>query len=97
MGRRRCQEPLERESDLEAMLAASFVRPYAIRVRNNLGVSNADKTALGLTVVDLTRTPVPPPVTSPLLNVVGSPKNRTRIYAVGSPTFLGMFSSSILR
>src|SRR5947207_5207711 len=37
-----------------------IVRPYAIQVRNNAGVSNADKTALGLTIVDQTKTTVPP-------------------------------------
>src|SRR6185436_1212661 len=49
-----------------------IVRPYAIQVRNNNGVSNADKTALGLTIVDRTPTPVPPPASSPILNVVAA-------------------------
>lgn len=37
-----------------------------------LGVSNADKTALGLTLVDQTKTPIAPPVSAPLLNVIGA-------------------------
>jgi hypothetical protein len=49
-----------------------IVRPYAIQVRNNNGVSNADKTALGLTIVDRTPTPVPPPASSPLINVIAA-------------------------
>jgi hypothetical protein len=49
-----------------------IVRPYAIQVRNNNGVSNADKTALGLTLPDKTPTSIPPPSSSPLLNVVGA-------------------------
>src|SRR5438046_3013565 len=49
-----------------------IVRPYAQQVRNNNGVSNADKTALGLTIVDRTPTPVPPPTSSPLLSVIGA-------------------------
>ena len=55
---------------LSAML--DIVRPYAIQVRNNAGVSNADKTALGLTIVDQTKTTVPPPTSSPLLNVLAA-------------------------
>lgn len=49
-----------------------IVRPYAVRVRDNLGVSNADKAALRLTIMDQTKTPVPPPVTLPLLNVLAA-------------------------
>lgn len=35
-------------------------------------MSNADKTALGLTLVDQTKTPIAPPVSAPLLNVIGA-------------------------
>lgn len=49
-----------------------IVRPYAQQVRNNNGVSNADKTALGLTIVDRTPTSVPPPTSSPLISVIGA-------------------------
>lgn len=49
-----------------------IVRPYAQQVRNNLGVGNSEKLALGLTVVDRTPSPVPAPVSSPLLNVIAA-------------------------
>ena len=49
-----------------------IVRAYALQVRNNNGVSNGDKTALGLTLVDRTPTPIPPPASAPLLNVVAA-------------------------
>lgn len=45
----------------------ALVRPYAIMIRNNGGVSNVSKVNVGVTVPDLTPTPVPPPVTSPAL------------------------------
>ncbi len=51
-----------------AMLAT--VRPYAMQIRNNLGVSNADKAAVGLRIVDQTKTPIAAPVTQPLINVL---------------------------
>jgi hypothetical protein len=49
-----------------------IVRGYAMQVRNNQGVSNADKLALGLTLPDRTPTVVPAPVTVPLLNVLAA-------------------------
>ena len=59
-----------------------IVRGYAQQVRNNQGVSNADKLALGLTLPDRTPTVVPAPSTSPLLNVVGAtPGQHTLRYA----------------
>jgi hypothetical protein len=46
------------------------VRPYAIAIRNNSGVSNLDKVAVGVTVPDITPTPIPAPATAPALILV---------------------------
>jgi len=60
----------------------AVVRPYAIQVRNNAGVSNMDKEDLGLNVPDLTPTPVPAPSTFPLLSFIGAtPQSQTYRYA----------------
>lgn len=47
--------------------AEATVRPFAILIRNNAGVTNEEKSDLGLTIPDLTPTPVPPPATAPVL------------------------------
>lgn len=59
-----------KDSAKAAMLP--IVRFYAINIRNNLGVTNPDKTDLGLTIVKTTPTPIPAPVTYPLLSLVAT-------------------------
>lgn len=49
-------------------LALAVVRPYAIQIRNNQGVSNDDKIALGLTIVKTIPTPIPAPVSYPVID-----------------------------
>lgn len=53
-----------------ALLAV--VRPYAIQIRNNAGVSDPDKVALGLTVPNTTRTPILAPQSQPLISIVAA-------------------------
>ena len=87
-----------------------IVRPYAQQVRNNAGVSNADKTSLGVRIVDLTKTPVPPPNSSPLLNVLAatpgehelryadgnSPDSRSKpLGAIGLQLFVAVAAGSV--
>ena len=48
------------------------VRPYAQRVRNNAGVGDDDKIALGVRPLNAGHTPVLVPQTQPLLSVVGA-------------------------
>ena len=47
-------------------------RSYASQIRLDPGVSNADKTALGLNLPNNTPSPIPTPVTFPLVNVVSA-------------------------
>lgn len=48
------------------------LRPYAQQIKNNLGVTNDAKVALGLNIPDPSRSPVPAPTTQPLLSIVGA-------------------------
>ena len=50
-----------------AMLAT--LRQYAQVIKRNLGVSNDAKIALGLTIDDSGRTPIPAPTTAPILQI----------------------------
>ena len=63
-----------------------IVRPYAQQIRANRGISNADKTALGLNVPDGTPTPVPAPSTSPILAVIGATPGEHTIRFADSAT-----------
>jgi hypothetical protein len=64
----------------EAMLGV--VRSYAQQIRLNNGVSNDDKSALGLNLPNNTRSPIPAPSTSPLITLVGAtPGNITARFA----------------
>jgi hypothetical protein len=58
--------------DAAKAAALSLCRLYAQMVRRNAGVSNGDKTDLGLTIIDPTPTPVPAPTSAPLLEITGA-------------------------
>lgn len=60
----------DKNSAKAALLAVC--RPYALQVRNNAGVSDADKVALGLTVPSTSRTPILAPQTQPLIQIVAA-------------------------
>ena len=47
-------------------------RTYAQIVQNNAGVSDMDKSAIGITIRKTSRTPIPAPGTTPLMALVGS-------------------------
>lgn len=50
--------------------ALATVRPLAQKIRNNPAVSDADKVSLGLTVPDVSPSPIPAPTTFPLLDLL---------------------------
>lgn len=50
----------------------AVVRPYSMQIRNNAGVSDDDKIALGLNVPSSARTPIPVPATSPLCSIMAA-------------------------
>jgi len=57
------------DKDAKRASANGIVRPYAIMIRNNLGVTDENKIALGLTVIDRDPTPIPAPTTIPSVGV----------------------------
>lgn len=56
--------------------ATATVRPYAITISRNAGVSNLDKTTIGVNLPNPGRTPVPPPTTQPVLSLVSAIHNQ---------------------
>ncbi len=60
----------EKDGAKAAML--DIVRLYAQQIRLNHGVADVDKIALGITVTDAIRTPIPAPSTYPVVQVVGA-------------------------
>jgi hypothetical protein len=48
------------------------VRPYAINIHNSLGISNDNKIAVGVNLLNPTRSPIPAPDSNPLLSVIGA-------------------------
>jgi hypothetical protein len=56
--------------DTAKATALATVRPLAQKIRNNPAVSDGDKVALGLTVPDTAPTPIPAPITFPLLDLL---------------------------
>lgn len=56
--------------DTTKATALATVRPLAQLIRNNPAVADADKVALGLTVADLNPSPIPPPTSFPMLDIL---------------------------
>lgn len=52
--------------------AEATVRPYAIRISVNDGVTDANKILIGVNLPNASRTPVPPPATAPALSLVSA-------------------------
>lgn len=76
----------DRDAKRSQMLA--IVRPYAILIRNNAGVTDEMKIALGLTVPDRNPTRFPDPTTSPILGVtyLSSQQVTVKYNDSGTPT-----------
>lgn len=58
--------------DTARATATATVRPYAVRISRDLSVDDADKIEVGVNLPNSSRTPVPPPLTSPALNLVSA-------------------------
>lgn len=68
--------------DTAKVAMLEVLRPYAQRIKNNSGVLDDDKIALGLTIRDGIPTPITVPVTSPILNIVrADPRQHTLRFA----------------
>lgn len=68
--------------------AESVVRPYAVQISQNSGVTNDDKVAVGVTVRITTPTPIPPPTTVPALSLIAGTHlaHQLRYYDTSTPT-----------
>lgn len=68
--------------------ALAVVRPYAVSISLNAGVTDGDKTDIGVTVRKLVPTPVPPPITVPVFALVAAipGQHQLRYYDTSTPT-----------
>jgi hypothetical protein len=57
------------EKDGEKLTALGIVRMYGAQIRADKGVTDEDKTALGINIPDPTPSPIPVPVTAPSITV----------------------------
>jgi hypothetical protein len=60
------------QKDTEKGVLTSVVRAYGRIILANQGVSDSNKTALGLNVRDTVNSPIPAPVTNPVLGLIGA-------------------------
>lgn len=68
--------------------AEAVVRPLAVRISLNAGVTDLNKTAIGVTVRKTVPTPVPPPTTTPALSLQSGThlNHQLRYYDTSTPT-----------
>lgn len=66
--------------------ALAVVRPYAVQISLNPGVSDEDKTAVGVTVRKLVPSPIPAPVDAPQVSFVSAVPLVTTLKVVNSAT-----------
>lgn len=72
--------------DTARVVLVADIRSLAKRIQSAPNVTPAQKTSLGLTVQDHVRTPVPPPATKPVVNVVTNGGRRQTIRLVDETT-----------
>lgn len=60
------------EKDAQRAAATATVRPYAVTISRNAGVSDELKTGLGINLPNASRTPIPAPTTAPVLSHLAS-------------------------
>lgn len=71
--------PAIADKDAQRASATATVQPYAQQISRNMGISDALKLGIGVNLPNPTRTPVPPPVTAPVLAHVSSIPGQTTI------------------
>lgn len=72
--------------DAARVAAIATVRPYAVSISLNSGVTNPDKLEVGVNLPNAARTPIPPPVTAPVLAFVSAIPGQTTIGVSDSST-----------
>lgn len=68
--------------------ATAVVRPYAVRISLNAGVSDLNKSAIGVTIRKTIPTPIPAPTTTPALSLLAGThlSHQLRYYDTTTPT-----------
>lgn len=70
------------DKDDARVTCEELLRQYAIDIKNNEGISDGDKIAIGVRPINTNREPIDAPGTSPLLNILGAtPGNQTLRYS----------------
>jgi len=70
-----CQDPATKtkvavvNKDDSRTAAEEIVRQYASLIKPNSGISDGDKTAIGVPPINVDRNPIPAPGTAPIINV----------------------------
>lgn len=64
--------PAVADKDAARASAEALVRPYAVSISLNPGVSDMNKASIGVTVRKVVPTPIPPPTTTPTLALVSA-------------------------
>ena len=63
-------------------ICETLCRQYAMQIKDNLGISDEDKVAIGVRPITTSREPIECPQTAPLLNILGNtPGAQTLVYA----------------
>ena len=60
------------DKDDARSIAENMIRQYAMDIKNNEGITDGDKLAIGVRPINPDREPIDPPTTQPLLNVLGN-------------------------
>lgn len=101
--------PSVADKDAKRAAMLGIVRPYAQDIRNNAGVSNLDKLALGLIIPVTTRTPILVPATQPILEILaatplqftmryadsGTPSSRSKPFGARHLWLAGVYAATV--
>ena len=60
------------DKDDARSVAETMIRQYAIDIKNNEGIPDGEKLAIGVRPINPDREPIDPPTTQPLINVLGN-------------------------
>lgn len=71
--------PTIADKTTERASAEATVRPYATAISRDTGVTDLNKTAVGVNLVTTTRTPVPAPSTPPALTLISATHGNQRL------------------
>jgi hypothetical protein len=74
------------DKDDARSIAESMIRQYAIDIKNNEGITDGDKLAIGVRPINPDREPIDCPTTPPLINVLGNLPGQQTVRYVDAET-----------